>query len=376
MMLQIDSHTDSATATPSVFLTQNLDSLRRKMHAENLDALLFTHLPHIRWLTNFSGSNAALILTPEACWLITDGRYAEQVKTEVKHAEPVISADGFLEELKQGKFLPKHGSIRFGFQADKLSYSVTESLRTALPHLTLVPLASFCDEFVAVKAVEELEAMQAAVAISDKVFHKILTLLSPDMTEREVGAEISYWNKRYGADKDAFDPIVASGERGALPHARPTDAKLRTNTFTVIDMGCSVRGYNSDQTRTVALGKVSGKAQEIYSLVLEAHLLGIASAKPGLSGKELDSIARTFFEARGVADYFGHSLGHGIGIEVHQAPIIGRKTEMKIPSGAVITIEPGLYLPNEFGVRIEDMVLVTDSGVTPFQTAPKHLIEL
>ncbi|MBC8043767.1 MAG: aminopeptidase P family protein [Rhizobacter sp.] len=370
--------TDESTTT--LLTSSKLASLRKKMQEQTLDAMIITHLPNIRWLTNFSGSNAVLILTAEQSWLITDGRYSEQVKTEVEHAEPFITSDGYIEELRAGKFLSQGSSsvkpCRTGVQGDKLSYTAFQALKEALPGAELVPLISFCDAFIAVKDADELSRMKQAVAITDKVFDKLLDMISPDVTEREVAAEISYWNKRFGGEKDAFDPIVASGERGALPHARPSNEKIRNNSLVVIDMGCVVGGYCSDQTRTVAVGKISDEAKKIYNLVLEAHLLGIRSAKPEMTGKELDGIVREFFAAHGYGEAFGHSLGHSIGIEVHQSPIIGRKSETNIPAGSVITIEPGLYLAGKFGVRIEDMVYVTNDGATPLPSAPKQLIEL
>lgn len=373
-MYQTDAHATIEIASPK------LASLRKQMYEHTLDAMLITHLPNIRWLTHFSGSNAVLILTAEQSWLITDGRYSEQVKTEVKHAEPFITSDGYIEELKSGKILSPASlslrSYRMGVQGDKLSYAAFQSLKDALPHVELVPLTAFCDAFIAIKDADELSRMKQAVAITDKVFGKLLEMISPDVTERDVAAEISYWNKRFGAEKDAFDPIVASGERGALPHARPSNEKIQNNSLVVIDMGCVVGGYCSDQTRTVAVGKISDEAKTVYNLVLKAHELGIHSAKPEMTGKELDGIVRDFLAAHGYGEAFGHSLGHSIGIEVHQSPIIGRKSETKIPAGSVITIEPGLYLAGKFGVRIEDMVHVTLDGAKPLPSAPKHLIEL
>ncbi len=351
----------------------NVDQLREKLVASELDSMLITHLRDVRWLTKFSGSNATLLLTRDALWLFTDSRYAEQVKREVNCAECIITSDGYLAELKTEKY-PM--GKRVGFQADNLTVTSLEKLKADLPNAEFIALASFCDEFVAVKALEELENMKRAVAITDKVFQKLLDMMSPNVTERDVAAEISYWNKKFGAEKDSFDPIVASGSRGALPHARATDARLENNSLVVIDMGCVVNGYCSDQTRTVAIGNISSDARRAYNAVLDAHLLGIASAKAGMTGKALDGIVRDFLTAQGYGEAFSHSLGHSVGLQVHEQPIIGKKTEMVIPVGAVITIEPGVYLPNRFGVRIEDMVLITDSVAAPLPAAPKALIEL
>ncbi len=359
--------------TTALELSVKLHYLRQKLATLNLDAMLLTFLPDARWLTKFSGSNGTVLLTRDNAWLFTDFRYQEQVKTEVENAEPVITSDGYVAEMKSGKF---SFGTRVGFQADKLAFATVEKMKEELPDIEFVPVTMFCEEFVAVKDSDELEKMRKAVAITDKVFEKILEMISPNVTERDVAAEISYWNKRFGAEKDSFDPIVASGPRGAFPHARATDNFIQNNSLLVIDMGCMVSGYCSDQTRTVAVGKISDEARAVYNLVLEAHLLGIRSAKAGMTGRELDAIAREFLTANGYGEAFGHSLGHAVGLQVHELPTIGRKGEMKIPVGAVITIEPGVYLPGKFGVRIEDMVLITERGAEPLPKAKKELIEL
>jgi Xaa-Pro aminopeptidase len=359
--------------TTALDLSIKLHNLRQKLASLHLDAMLLTFLPDVRWLTKFSGSNGTVLLTRDRAWLFTDFRYQEQVKVEVEEATPIITSDGYLAEMKSGKF--EFGN-RVGFQADKLAFATVEKMKSELPTVEFVPVTMFCEEFVAVKERDELEKMRKAVAITDKVFEKLLEMISPKVTEREIAAEISYWNKRFGADKDSFDPIVASGARGAFPHARATDNFIENNALLVIDMGCMVDGYCSDQTRTVAVGKIDDEARKVYNLVLEAHLLGIRSAKAGMTGKELDGIVREFLTAHGYGEAFGHSLGHAVGLQVHELPTIGRKGEMKIPVGAVITIEPGVYLPGKFGVRIEDMVLMTERDAEPLPKAQKNLIEL
>lgn len=347
--------------------------LRAKLQAKQLDAWLITDLSNIRWLTGFSGSNATVLLTQESAWLFTDGRYAEQVKHEVENAECIITQDGFLEELKKGAYaLGK----RVGFQADKLTFATAEKLRSELKDIEFVPETGVFDDLTVCKSFEELENIKAAIAITDKVFEKILEIISPSVTERDVAAEISYWNKKFGAEKDAFEPIVASGPRAALPHARASHHLIQNNSLVVIDMGCVVNGYCSDQTRTVAVGKISQEMRRAYETVLEAHWLGIRSAKVGMQAKALDGIVREFLTQRGYGEAFSHALGHSVGLQVHEVPTIGRKTEMYLPAGCTITIEPGVYVPNQFGVRIEDIVFLTDDGAFPLPSAPKELIEL
>lgn len=347
--------------------------VRKKLSESGLDAMLVTYLPDVRWLTNFSGSNGTALLTAENTWFFTDFRYQEQVKEEVKNSLPIVTADGYVKEIKSGSYAC---GKRVGFQSERLSFDTVERLRAELPELEFVPVVGFFDDLVMVKEPDEIDRMRKAVEISDRVFEKILPMLSPKVTELDVAAEISYWNKKYGADKDSFDPIIASGPRGALPHARPSNQHLLPNELVVIDMGCMYQGYASDQTRTVGVGRVSDEARKVYNLVLDAHLLGIESAKAGMTGKELDGIVRDFLTKNGFGEEFGHSLGHGVGLEVHEKPTVGKRGETKIPVGSVITIEPGVYLPGKFGVRIEDMVLMTETGAIPFQKSPKHLVEV
>ncbi|ACF14766.1 peptidase M24 [Chloroherpeton thalassium ATCC 35110] len=350
-----------------------IHALQNELQAAGLDAFFITNLTEIRWLTGFSGSNASVLVRKDLAWLFTDFRYQEQVKSEVKNAIPIIANDGFITELKSGKYR-LDGQV--GFQSDKITVSFLEKLKSDLPDVDFVPKPAFFENLMMVKTPDEIEKMQKAVEISDKVFEKILPLISPDVTELDIAAEISYWNKKFGAEKDSFDPIVASGPRGAMPHAKPSNQKLLPNQLIVIDMGCYYQGYASDQTRTVGLGKISSEAKKIYNLVLQAHLLGIESAKAGMSGKILDEIVRNFLTKTGYGSYFGHSLGHGVGLEVHEQPHVSRRSVAPMPAGSVITIEPGIYLPEQFGVRIEDMVLLSESGATPFQKSAKQLIEV
>jgi len=350
-----------------------LTQLRDAFLNASLETFLITNLTEIRWLTGFSGSNACVLVTKDSSWLFTDFRYQEQVKTEVANAEPVIANEGFVAELKSGKYaLGK----KVGFQADKMTVSFLDRLKTQLNDVDFVPKTSLMEPLMMAKTPNEIAKMQKAVDISDKVFQKILPLISPNVTELDIAAEISYWNKKFGAEKDSFDPIVASGPRGAMPHARPGNQKLLPNELIVIDMGCYYQGYASDQTRTVGLGTVSAEAKKVYNLVLDAHLLGIDAAKAGITGGQLDGIVRDFLTKEGYGEYFGHSLGHGVGLEVHEQPHVGRRGTEPMPAGSVITIEPGIYLPERFGVRIEDMVLLCEDNAKPFQKSPKELIEV
>ncbi|NTW68995.1 MAG: aminopeptidase P family protein [Chlorobiaceae bacterium] len=345
-----------------------------KMMAQSLDACIITDLSVIRWLTGFSGSSARLIVTGEKSWLFTDFRYKEQASREVRVAETVISTEGFDAELGSGRYVLGQS---VALQSDNITWhEATRLIERLHGRQRVIPVHAFFDEFRMVKHEAELMKMRRAAEISESVLETVLPLISPLTTELDIAAEISYQHKKLGAEKDSFDPIVAGGPRSAMPHAKPSSIRFKPGELIVIDMGCVYEGYASDQTRTVALGKVSEEARNIYRIVQGAQELGIASAKCGMTGKELDAIVRGYIAGHGYSDEFGHGLGHGVGFEVHEEPRISPKGELLLQENMVFTIEPGIYLPGRFGVRIEDTVVLGAGGAEPFQRLSKELIEL
>lgn len=342
--------------------------------SQALDACIVTDLSVIRWLTGFSGSSARLLVTPEKSWLFTDFRYQEQAVHEVVVAEIVIAADGFAAELGSGKY-PLGQNV--ALQADKVTWhEASRFIELLHGKQRVIPVDSFFDEFRMVKNGIELTKMRRAAEISEHVLELVLPMISPSTTELDIAAEITWQHKKLGAEKDSFDPIVAGGVRSAMPHARPSSACFKSGELIVIDMGCMFDGYASDQTRTVALGKISDEAREVYRIVQEAQELGIASVRCGMVAKELDAEVRRFIAAHGYDDKFGHGLGHGVGVEVHEEPRISPKGEHQLQENMLFTIEPGIYLPGKFGVRIEDTVIMGLYGATPLQQFTKDLIEL
>lgn len=351
-----------------------LHSVFGKMKREHLDTLIVSDLSVIRWLTGFTGSSAKLLLGRQRCLLFTDFRYRDQVAAEVSIAETVVSSEEFAEELISGSY-PLGGTV--GLQADNLSWDEARTLSARLePVATTVPVTAFFDDLRAVKNAVELMHLQRAAAISEEVFGMVLSMIDPDVSELEIAAEISYQHRMLGAEKDSFDPIVASGSRTAMPHARPTPAKFLPGELIVIDMGCVYEGYASDQTRTVALGKVSQEARMVYGIVEEAQKLGVRSARCGMSAAELDGVVREYIARHGYGEAFGHSLGHGVGLDVHEEPRISSRSNWRLAENMVFTIEPGIYLPGSFGVRIEDTVVLGRDGAVPLQDFTKELIEL
>ena len=363
---------DTKQITP--YRKEALGMVIMKMMSRALDACIVTDLSVIRWLTGFSGTNARLVVTREKSWLFTDFRYKEQASREVEVAEVVIAVDGFAAELSSDSY-PLGETV--ALQSDNITWhEATRIIEQLHGKQRVIPVDSFFDEFRMVKHEIELQKMRRAAEISELVLEKVIPMISSSVTELDIAAEISFQHKKLGADKDSFDPIVAGGPRSAMPHAKPSKAKFVPGELIVIDMGCVYEGYASDQTRTVALGHVSSEARHIYQIVKEAQELGIASARCGMKAKELDSEVRQFINAHGYGDEFGHGLGHGVGFEVHEEPRISPKGEHVLHENMVFTIEPGIYLPGKFGVRIEDTVVMGLHGAIPLQRFSKELIVL
>ncbi|HWR01389.1 MAG TPA: aminopeptidase P family protein [Chlorobaculum sp.] len=350
-----------------------LENIYRKMSAEGIDSLLVTDLAAIRWLTGFSGSSAKLLLAGGSAVLFTDFRYQEQVRQETFGIGTVVMKGGFAAELSSGPWVL---GDRMALQADHVSWHEQQQLSESLAGRRFHGVTGFFDEFTEFKHLAELEKMRHAVQISESVLDQVIPMISPDITEIDLAAEISYLHRKLGAEKDSFDPIVAGGVRSAMPHARPTTSKFEPGSLIVLDIGCIVDGYASDQTRTVALGGIPEEARQVYRIVQRAQQLGIDAARAGMAARDLDGEVRAFIAAEGYGEAFGHGLGHGVGIMVHESPRIGTTASRTLYEGMVFTIEPGIYLPGRFGVRIEDMVVLGPDGASPIQRFTKELIEL
>lgn len=346
--------------------------LRARMSEHALDALIVTSLSSIRYLTGFSGSNALVVLTAGNAFFISDSRYALQSAREVKKFRRIIGSRGLPEDAAAARTL--RGCRTAGFESDSLTYAQYRSLRKLFPRVRFRPTSGMVASLALVKDRQEVAFIERAAAISDRVFRDILKSLRPGVTELEIAAEISWLNRRRGAESDAFDVIVASGPRGALPHARPTARKMRKGEFILLDFGSTICGYSSDLTRTVALGRPPGKLLDAYRAVLEANETATASARGGMTARGLDAVARGCIRRRGFGRYFVHSLGHGLGLSVHERPRVSALSREVLRAGSVITIEPGIYIPGTGGVRIEDDVLLGDKGCRVLTRSPRELI--
>ncbi|MBI3579798.1 MAG: aminopeptidase P family protein [Ignavibacteriales bacterium] len=353
-------------------LHQRLEELRRSFSAARIDALLVTHLSHVRYLTGFSGSSAVCVVTKDRCYFLSDGRYRQQAQEQVHYANVIIAKGALFPEISNRKLL--NGSGRVGVESHYLSVSSLETLKKFFPRTKFVPTQSLVEKITATKDELEIGFIQKAVAITDKVFIKILGVLKQGISEQDIAAEISYLHKNFGAEADAFEPIVASGARGALPHARASAKKIQNGELVTLDFGCRYNGYHSDLTRTVAVGKPSSKAKKIYQVVLDAQQRALDAVTSAMKARALDTVARSYIRKKGFGKYFMHSLGHGLGLEVHEAPRISAVSKDILCDGNVITIEPGIYIPNFGGVRIEDDVHVRNGGCEVLNKSPKELI--
>jgi len=361
-----------------------IGQLRRKLTKAGLAGLVVTHLPDIRYLCGFTGSSAAPAVTRRAACMFTDGRYAAQATEEVQGAQVQILSGS--PAISAVQWLAAQPGMQAGVQTagfDPAWTTVAELTRwkAALPsqlrrNFLTALAAPLVERLRQVKDEDELALMSEAALMGCRLFEHILTFIRPGLTEIEVAAELEYQARRLGAEAMSFETIVASGIRSALPHGRATSTPLPRRGFLTLDFGIIHGGYCSDMTRTVYLGKPGKKERDAYEAVLEAQESAVRVVRPGARCGEVDEAARSVLRKAGFAEAFSHSTGHGVGLEIHESPRIGAGQKTTLLSGMVITIEPGIYLASEFGIRIEDMVAVTRTGCQVLTPAPKALIEL
>lgn len=352
-----------------------LARLREDMAVLRLDAAVVTSLPNVRYLSGFTGSNGLLLVTKRQATLFTDPRYTVQAGTETEGTGVrVVIATKSLEEALRAEVVRRRA---IGFENDRISYRMWEHLRGSLRGgATLTPMGNVIEKRRMVKSPSEVAAIRAAVQVNSNAFEAALKRFREGMTEKEFAAEIEHQMRFLGGDKPSFDTIVAFRENSALPHARPGEARIEGNGLLLVDMGTTRGGYASDMTRCVHLGKPGAKTRKMYGAVLAAQLAGVAAVAPGVTAGDVDAAARRVLAQRGFEKAFVHSTGHGLGLEIHEAPRLGRGDGTPLEAGMAITIEPGAYLPGVGGVRIEDTVLVTPTGVEILTPTPKELVIL
>ena len=339
-----------------------------------LDAMLITSEAGERYAIGFHGEGT-LLVTREGGHYTTDGRYIEAAREQVTGVEvsPVSAGKGHLAQARG--YLETRGLHNVGFESGAVTVDEHHLLAQELPCI-LTPAQRLLDGLRQSKDEEELAAMEKAQQITDRTFRAILDYIRPGMTEMEIAARITYELLRRGGEKVSFDPIVAAGPNGSRPHAVPGDRKVEAGMFITMDFGCKVDGYCSDMTRTVALGHPDEEMERVYALVLEAQKAGINAARAGIPGREIDEAARRVIRDGGYGEYFSHSFGHSLGIDIHEGPNASPAEDRIMPVGAVISAEPGIYLPGRFGVRIEDVLVLGENGCRNITRSPKDLIVL
>jgi len=349
-----------------------LQKLRHKIESAGLNALLVTQAENRRYLSGFTGSAGILLITPSRQLLLTDSRYYEQVRREAPDWELVKV--GYQPFQRLASLLPELelDGAKIGFEADDVTVAQFQRMQKALDGVTLVETSGMVAELRAVKSADELAAIRRAVALADETMAHLYEWIQPGMTEKEVAWELEVYMRTHGASALSFEAIVAAGPNSALPHATPSDAVIRAGDVVLVDMGCVVDGYCSDLTRTFSLGQPRApQFESVWELVEQARAAAAKGIQAGISSKAADALARDVIAAAGHGDHFGHSLGHGVGLAIHEAPRVSYAAEDPLPEGAVITIEPGVYLPGQFGVRLEDMAVVTPNGAEILTRVPK-----
>ena len=336
-----------------------------------IDAVLIKNLENIRYLSGFTGSSAMLLITKGKNFLLTDFRYIEQAKHESSGFD-IIKVDDYYDALLT--LVKKFNIKKLGFESAFVSYEQYEKIKKIIEDIVLIPTKEIVEQFRMIKDDSEIEIIKQAVSIADKSWNEIIKRIEAGMTEVELAIELEFIMRKFGAESKAFDIIVASGFRGALPHGVASNKIIEHGDMVTIDFGAKYKGYNSDMTRNFIIGKPTKKQLAIYEIVLEAQLAGIDKAKPGVYAFEVDKACRDIIKRYGYSDYFGHGTGHGVGLSVHEAPRVSQKEKSTVlEPGMIITIEPGIYLPDWGGVRIEDMILITSGGCEVLTKAKKKI---
>lgn len=351
-----------------------LKRVREILVSRKLEGFIVTNRLNVRWLSGFTGSNGAVLVTDSQLFLFTDSRYDLQAASQAPDAEISISNDPV--SLQAARKAGQLGLKSVGFEADDLTVSAHKAMKAELPSTSLRATQSLIARLRYVKSPEEIDRIRKAVQITDLTFRSILGSIRPGVSEKDLAAELAYILKKNGAESESFPSIVASAERSALPHAVPTDALLAAGSQVLMDFGGQYEGYAGDMTRTVFLGRATDKFRDIYSIVLDAQLEAIAAVGPGKPGRQIDAVARDYIASHGYESAFGHSLGHSIGLDVHDGAALSPRSDLVLESGMVVTVEPGIYLEGWGGVRIEDNILVTETGYENLTASTKELLEL
>lgn len=349
------------------------NKLKSVLAEQGLDGMLISRLSNVRYICGFTGSAGSCIITPNENYFITDGRYMEQSKDEVKGFERFIDYGTHIEIAQKNNLISK--GLKLALESDSLSVSSYNQLTELFPDVKWESTKMILENLAAVKDKSEIEALRTAVEITDKVFDEVLQLFKIGIAEKEIALELAIRYRKYG-EGEAFPSIVASGPNSALPHVQPGERKLKLGDFVVVDAAAKYAGYHADMTRTVVIGKATEKHHEIYELVKKSQQAGIDAVKAGVACKAVDDTTRAVIADAGYGDKFIHSTGHGIGLEIHAYPRLSQQSEEILKENNVVTIEPGIYLTGWGGVRIEDNIVVKKDGSEVLNKTSKELMIL
>ncbi|SHK07221.1 M24 family metallopeptidase [Desulforamulus aeronauticus] len=351
-------------------MNQRVKRLREQMFQQDVSYLLITDPKNRFYLSGFTGSTGVLLIGLEECFFLTDFRYIEQVKEQCPGYKLIkVEQQSLFASLTQ--VLKGSKGDTLSFEENHLTVKEYLELKDMLPGVALQPGSGLVEDLRMIKDSAEIPIIRQAMTIGDKAFQHILGFIKTGISEKELALELEFFMRKQGASGIAFDTIMASGPRSALPHGVASERKLQRGDFLTMDFGAIYQGYHSDMTRTVVLGESTNKQDEIYKIVLEAQLAGLAAVKAGVPAREVDETSRWVITERGYGEYFGHGTGHGVGLAIHERPRVNTKDDTILQPGMVITIEPGIYLPDWGGVRIEDSVLVTEQGCEILTSSPK-----
>lgn len=354
---------------------EKLHKLRQQFDAAGIDGLLVTNGQNRRYLSQFTGTYGVVLISRDQAKLLTDFRYTAQAGAQAKDFDIVFLPTKESVYSEVARLAEEMGIAKLGFEADNLTYALHRKYgETAKTEM--VATSGVVESLRMIKTAEELAKIRTAAQIADAAFTHITTFLRPGITELDVSNELEMFMRRQGASGSAFDMIIASGHRSALPHGVASSKQIERGDMVTMDFGALYEGYRSDITRTVAVGEPSAQLQEIYAIVLEARNRAMAEIRPGITGKEADAFARDYITEKGYGERFGHGMGHGVGLDIHEEPFMSTSSKAIIQPGMVLTVEPGIYIPDVGGVRIEDDIVVTERGNQVLTHSPRDLMIL
>ena len=353
--------------------TKRQDKLKSILGMKGLDGILITNLTNIRYICGFTGSAASCLITPVGQYFISDGRYIEQSKEQVKGFECYLDMITHLEQIKKENLT--NPGLKIAFEGQHVTYSLYKQMKNLFPDTNWIDTSMILEDLASVKDNYEIDCIKTAVEVTDRVYEEILDMLRPGFNEKQVANKMVSKYRNY-AEGEAYSPIVAGGPNGALPHAVPTDREFQNGDFIVIDAAAKYGGYHADMTRTPLIGKATQKHSEIYQIVKEAQERGCNKAKAGVACKDVDAATRDYISQMGYGDHYTHGTGHGLGLEIHTSPRFSPLSDQVLSENNVMTIEPGIYLAGWGGVRIEDDVVIKSDGCEILNKTTKDLVEL